>query len=179
METSDFDGLLQAGQDPDLWRWFPVVLSDPNTLKNWMGQMLLQYEQGVRVPFTIRDAQRNEVIGSTSYMHIAAADLCLEIGTTWLNKAYHGSGINSHMKYLLLKQAFEEMGYLRVEFRTDVLNLRSRKAIEKLGARQEGIFRNHRFNNSGGRRDSVIYSIIKAEWPEVRQKLTQSIAKHS
>ena len=175
LRTTDYDGLLHAARDPDVWRWFPVVLSVPENLNKWMTSMLDQHQQGVRVPFTIRDATTHEIIGSTSYMHIAATDLCLEIGTTWMDKTYHGSGVNFNMKYLLLRQAFEEMGYYRVEFRTDVLNVRSRKAIEKLGAVQEGIFRNHRFNNSGGRRDSVIYSIIREEWPSVQTALEEKI----
>lgn len=146
-------------------------------LDSWIKSMLDDYAKGNRVPFTIRDNSNQQIIGSTSYMNIASTDRCLEIGTTWMDKTYHGTGLNFSMKYLLLKYAFETLGYFRVEFRTDVLNLRSRKAIEKLGASQEGVFRSHRFNKTKGRRDSVVYSIIKDEWPQIKELLEDKISR--
>lgn len=175
IDKSDIHGLLAAAQDPDVWRWFPIDLSDRGRMEKWIDQILTRHANGTMIPMVIEDLKTGNLIGSSSYMHIAEEDLCLEIGTTWLGKEYHGSGINYHIKYVMLQHAFEIWNFERVEFRTDALNVRSRKAIEKIGATYDGMFKNHRFNKEGGRRDSVIYSILKQQWPEIKAVVFGSI----
>ena len=112
-----------------------------------------------------------EIIGATSYGHISWEEKALEVGWTWLGKKYIGAGINKHMKFLMLQHAFEQMEIERLELRTDELNARSRKAMEKIGAKHDGTLRNHRSTQGGRRRNTVVYSIIKEEWPEIRQTI--------
>ncbi len=176
LQRSDIQPLLQAAQDEDVWRWFTVDLREADRMTEWVDQLLKDQRSGSRIPLVIEDLKTGKLAGSSSYMNIAEVDLCLEIGTTWIAKEYHGTGINYHMKLAMLRHAFEVWNFERVEFRTDALNVRSRRAIEKIGASYDGMFRNHRFNKEGGRRDSVIYSILKRDWPEVSERVFSKIS---
>ncbi|XOV92762.1 MAG: GNAT family N-acetyltransferase [Bacteroidota bacterium] len=128
---TDIPDLLKAAQDKDVWRWFTVDLSDPDRMAEWVGKVLKKQEAGSMIPLAIEDLKQSRLAGSSSYMNIAEEDLCLEIGTTWIGKEFHGTGINYHMKYAMLTHAFEVWGFERVELRTDALNVRSRRAIDR------------------------------------------------
>ncbi len=169
LQRSDIPALLEAAQDKDVWRWFTTDLSDRARMEAWVDKLLQKLQTGTMIPLVIEDLKSARIAGSSSYMNIAEEDLCIEVGTTWIGKEFHGTGINYHMKYAMLHHAFDVWNFERVELRTDALNVRSRRAIEKIGANYDGMFKNHRFNKEGGRRDSVIYSILKQDWPGIRK----------
>lgn len=171
LQKSDIPALLEAAQEQDVWRWFTTDLSDKSRMETWVGKQLEKHKVGTTIPLTIEHLKSGKIAGSSSYMNIMEEDLCLEVGTTWIGKEFHGTGINYHMKYAMLHHAFDVWSFERVELRTDALNVRSRRAIEKIGANYDGMFKNHRFNKEGGRRDSVIYSILKQDWPGIRTSI--------
>ncbi len=171
LEISDVPALLDAARDEDVWRWFTADLRDPKKMEGWVDQQLKKLAIGSSIPLVIEDLKSKKIAGSSSFMNIMKEDLCIEIGTTWIGKEFHGTGINYHMKYAMLHHAFDKWNFERVEFRTDALNVRSRRAIEKVGATYDGMFKNHRFNKEGGRRDSVIYSILKQDWSGIRASI--------
>ena len=157
--------------NPDLWKFYPTKISNDNELKDWVDQTLLLREKNERIPFTIIDKNNNVVMGSTSYLNISDKDKRLEIGATWLGKNYQGTGVNKICKFLLLHFAFEVLNFERVELKTDVLNQQSRKAILKIGAVEEGVFRSHTLMHDGRRRDTIYYSILKSEWDYVKKSI--------
>ena len=157
--------------DKDIWTWYTEDLTDPDALEGWMTKRLEETERGEKMTYSVQLNETGEIIGSTSYGHIDWAEGGIEIGWTWLGKAFIGSGINKHMKFLMLNHAFETMNIERLELRTDEVNVRSRKAMEKIGAQHDGTLRNHRSTQGGRRRNTVVYSIIKSEWPEIRKTI--------
>ena len=136
---------------------------------------LKEQSQGVTLPFVLVETASGRVVGSTRYMNIDRTHNRLEIGWTWLARPWRRTAINTEAKYLLLRHAFETLRCIRVELKTDSLNEASRTAILRIGAREEGTFRNHMITESGRLRHSVYYSIITAEWPEVRTRLEQRL----
>lgn len=158
------DGLHQIAQETDLWKWATKPLNVKDELRQYIFKALEGYKVGTCIPFVILDKSTGNVAGCTRFACIVAEDKRLEIGYTWLGKEYHGTGLNKATKYEMLNHAFEVMGINRVELKTDALNSRSRKAIEKLGAKEEGVLRAHMICGSGRVRDTIYYSIIKAEW---------------
>ncbi|HWE60235.1 MAG TPA: GNAT family N-acetyltransferase [Chloroflexota bacterium] len=164
--------LFAIGHDEEIWRYLPTAT--PATLeamRQWIADTLRQEQAGTAVPFAIIDRALGRAIGSTRYHEIAAEHYGLEIGWTWLGRAYWRTAFNTECKYLLLRHAFERLGAIRLEIRTDVRNVRSQAAIERLGAVREGVLRNHRIVKDGYRRSSVYYSIIDEEWPAVKARL--------
>ena len=160
--VSDF---LRYSSDPTLWTWWrrqPPV--DAATMRNEVEAALAQQKSGRRLPFSIFHLARKECIGSTSLLHIDTMNRSVEIGSTWLASAFHKSGINRECKDLLLTYAFTKLGMNRVAMQTDELNLRSRRAIEMLGAKLDGILREDKITWNGRRRSSAVYSILKSEW---------------
>jgi N-acetyltransferase len=173
MSAADIPAFAAVGLDPDLWRWIPTPMRNAGDMAAWVESALDEARRGTALPFTIRAAGTGEVIGSTRYANIRADDLGLEIGWTWFAPARQRTGANTETKLLMLAHAFETLGAVRVELKTDRLNLRSRRAIERLGAVEEGTFRKHRLVAHQGRiRDTVYYSILDDEWPAVRARLT-------
>ena len=162
--------MRRLSNQPDIWTWYTEDLSDPDALEKWMMSRLQESETKQKMSYAVILNETGDVIGSTSYGNIHWSEKGIEIGWTWLGKDYIGAGINKHMKYLMLHHAFENMGIERLELRTDERNARSRRAMEKIGAKYDGTLRNHR-STQGGRRNTVIYSIIKSEWPEVRSTI--------
>ncbi|MGZ4380982.1 MAG: GNAT family N-acetyltransferase [Gaiellaceae bacterium] len=157
-------GLRAAAADPAAWEWMTTRDVDA-----WIEQAFPEAAAGVRHPFTVlRDGAP---AGSTSYMSLAPEHERLEIGHTWLTPSAWGTGANTEAKYLLLRHAFEELGCLRVEFKTDALNGRARAALAGIPAEFEGIHRRHMVVRGGERRDSAWYSVIVDDWPEVRASL--------
>jgi RimJ/RimL family protein N-acetyltransferase len=159
------DGLLKHASDPTLWTWWlrkPPI--DMETMLSEVESALIQQKNGLRIPFSILHLGRNEYIGSTSLLHPDTTHHSVEIGATWLGAAFHGTGINQECKSLLLAYSFLELGMNRVALQTDELNGRSRAAIEKLGAKLDGILRDDKIVWNGRLRSSAIYSILRSEW---------------
>ncbi|SEW38873.1 GNAT family N-acetyltransferase [Chitinophaga arvensicola] len=171
LEYLHFNELINVSHDPRIWEFMPVMGHDPATLRNALEQAMEARNKNERYPFVIIDKASNKVIGSTSYLKINPEYKSLEIGWTWYHPDYWGTGVNEECKLMLLTHCFETLGTIRVEIITWDKNLRSRKAIERIGGQLEGIRRNAaiRYN---GKRNSVIYSIIDEEWPATKVKLT-------
>ena len=163
--------MLSLSSDSDIWTWYTADLTDPRDLKSWMTNRLKETENEEKLSYAVLLKATKEVVGSTSYGHIDWKEKCIEIGWTWLGKEHIGSGLNKHMKFLMFRHAFETMGIERVELRTDEVNVRSRKAMEKVGATFDGTLRNHRTTQGGRRRNTVIYSILKSEWGHIRNNI--------
>lgn len=157
------------------WEFFTSNLSDPKEFDLWMDEALQQYKSGLRFPFGVLDKEKDQIIGCTSYGNISLRDQRLEIGWTWLGQHFQGKGFNPHMKFLMLRHAFETMGFERVEFKTDVLNRASRKALAKIGAVEEGVLRSHTLMQKIRRRDTIYYSILKNEWDTVKKDIFSKI----
>ncbi|MDX2002594.1 MAG: GNAT family protein [Chitinophagales bacterium] len=162
---TDMEAFRLIAFDKDLWLFTVSRIGDESELQDYMLTAFRDKEIGFRYPFTIIDKATNTIAGSTSYGNISLHDKRLEIGWTWLGKAYQGSGLNSACKQLLIDYAFNVLGMERVELKTDAANMRSRRAIEKLGATQEGVLRSHMLMHDGRRRDTVYYGILKDDWP--------------
>ncbi len=171
LDERHLPGLHAAAADPATWTWMSAWLTDEAALRAWLTEALRARDAGTELPFAIIDLAGPRVVGSTRYMAIAPAHRRLEIGWTWLTPERWGTGINVEAKLLLLAHAFETLGAMRVELKTDVRNERSRAAILALGARFEGIFRKHMRMPDGRIRDSAWYAITDEEWPAVRSRL--------
>lgn len=167
--------LCAAGLDFDLWRWSPRNVRTPEDMRAYIEQALADQSLGMSLPFATIDLLSGKAIGSTRFLNIDASNLRVEIGGTWLGKMWQRTGANTEAKYLMLCHAFEVLGCLRVEFKTDSLNRQSREAILRLGAKEEGTLRNHMLTWSGRIRHTVYYSIIDSEWPEVKARLEQRL----
>ncbi len=154
-----------------MWRWIPWKITTPEEMSAFMATQFQAQADGTILPFVTVDRATGRVIGATRYLNIDVPNLQLEIGGTWIARPYQRSIVNTEAKYLMLRHAFETLGCMRVQFKTDSLNRRSRNAILRLGAREEGIFRNHMQTWSGRIRHSVFFSIIDSEWPRVKAGL--------
>jgi RimJ/RimL family protein N-acetyltransferase len=163
--------LCVVGLDDELWRWSPKPLRTPADMTAYIAFALAERAAGRAFPFAIIEKATGQPIGSTRYGGIEVAHRRVEIGWTWLGRAWQRTGANTEAKYLLLQHAFETLGCIRVELKTDALNERSRAAIRRIGAREEGTLRSHMITASGRVRDSVYYSILDAEWPQVKREL--------
>ena len=168
--------LADAGLYPELWRLQPSPVATEGDMRNYVQSALDDQQRGTGLPFVIVSVQTEQVIGSTRYMDIALAHFRLEIGATWLTPLHQRSRANTEAKLLLLGHAFESLGIKRVVFKTEMLNEPSRKALARIGAVQEGTFRQHLYAASGRPRDMVYFSILAQEWPSVKAKLTASLA---
>jgi RimJ/RimL family protein N-acetyltransferase len=165
--------LARVGLDPTLWQWVPNQVHTPEDMRTYVSTALDEQRRGVSLPFAIIDQASDQAIGSTRYANIETTHRRLEIGWTWLTPSHQRSGANTEAKLLLLTQAFDVLGAMRVELKTDSLNQKSRTAIARLGAVEEGTFRNHMIIPSTGRvRHTVYYSIIDSEWPAIKASLT-------
>jgi RimJ/RimL family protein N-acetyltransferase len=170
------EGLFEAARDERIWRWMPYDASaSPETFHTWLEDALAASEAGTEGAFATIDADTGQPIGSTRYLALRPEHRSLEIGWTWLAPACWQTGANVEAKLLMLWHAFEDLGCLRVEFKTDARNDRSRAALAALPARFEGVFRKHMLVRGGERRDSAYYSIIDEEWPEVRENLERRL----
>lgn len=164
-------GLAAVGLDEDLWRWIPTPVRTVEEMAAYIATALREQAQGVSLPFALVEWQTGRPIGSTRYGSIDRAHHRVEIGWTWVAREWQRTAINTEAKYLLLKHAFETLGCIRVELKTDSRNERSRAAILRIGAREEGIFRNHMITASGRIRHTVYFSIVDSEWPSVKARL--------
>lgn len=172
------DEIATAAADGDVGAlWFTSAPS-PQTAAAWVDKMLAMQEADEGVTFVIRRRSDDVVVGSTSMFHVDAANRRLEIGHTWHAASAQRTGVNTETKLVVLTHAFERLGCVAVEFRTHFFNRASRAAIERLGAKQDGILRSHQLLPDGSRRDTVVYSILDIEWPAVRNNLTFRLSRH-
>jgi RimJ/RimL family protein N-acetyltransferase len=164
-------GLAEVGLDHDLWKWIPTPVRTPEEMSVYVQTALNKQAAGSALPFALIETSSGRVVGSTRYGNIDRLHHRVEIGWTWVTRQWQRTPINTDAKYLLLRHAFETLKCIRVELKTDSLNDRSRAAILRIGARQEGIFRNHMITASGRIRHTVYFSIVDSEWPEVKARL--------
>ena len=169
------DACSAIGLDPDIWRWTPLRVRDAAGMRRLVEEALRAQRAGTALPFTTTARESGEVVGMTRFMNIAPADRRVEIGFTWIAPAWQRTRINSEAKYLMLRHAFETWGCMRVEFKTNALNTRSRAAILRLGAVEEGTLRKHMLNEDGTVRDSVYFSIVDDEWPGVKARMEAAL----
>lgn len=168
--------LCSVGLDPDIWALTMALIRTEEDMRRYVETALQQQEKGTALPFATVDKVSGRVVGSTRFGNIDIANRRVEIGWTWLGKGFQRTHVNTEAKYLMLQHAFEVWGCNRVEFKTDVLNDRSRAALKRIGAKEEGILRRHQITDSGRVRDSVYYSIIDEEWPGAKARLQDVIA---
>lgn len=178
VEESDFICFFELAQDEEAWKYFTLNLANKEHLHKWMQMAFADKAANTRRPFTIIEKSTGKIAGSMSMGNISFPDLRLEIGWSWLGKNFRSTNVNRHSKYAMMKYAFDELNFERVEFKTDVLNLRARKGLEKIGAREEGILRSHMSMWNNRRRDSVYYSILKNEWPFLKQTIFKDIEEN-
>lgn len=174
---TDFDNFLQLTQDEDAWKYFSLNLADKDQLQKWIDMGIAEREANTRRPFTIIEKSSNKIAGSMSMGNISMYDLRLEIGWSWLGKKFRGTEVNRHAKYAMMKYAFDELHFERVEFKTDVLNVRARKGLEKIGATAEGTLRSHMTMWNNRRRDSIYYSVLNNEWQQIKNTIFKDIEK--
>lgn len=171
-------GLHAAIQDGKLWQLFVTTVPHPEQLEHFIFRANERFEQGEGLAFAVIDQRSGDVLGSTRFLRAQPEHKTLEIGFTFLAKKAQGTAVNTESKYLLLHHAFEHLAFNRVAFITDFLNSRSRRALENIGAKQEGILRHHYVMDDGRVRDSVLFSIIKHEWSGVKQHLQYKLQSH-
>ena len=171
-------GLVEVGLDEELWRWIPTPVRTQEEMAAYIETALNEQKRGEVLPFAIVEKSKGRAIGSTRYGNIDRTHHRVEIGWTWVARDWQRTAMNTEAKYLLLRHAFETLGCMRVELKTDSLNERSRAAILRLGAREEGIFRNHMITASGRIRHTVYFSIIDSEWPAVKARLEAKLNSH-
>ncbi len=172
MTEDHIPGLAEIGVGQTFWDFMLYGRMDSvEDMRNWVKDILSRAEKGTDLPFVAIHLASGKVAGATRYLNIMPKDRGLEIGGTWYGTEYQRTPVNTECKYLLLTHAFERLGCIRVQLKTDLRNVRSQNAIERIGAKREGILRNHMILPSGQFRDSVFYSILDSEWPEVKKRL--------
>jgi RimJ/RimL family protein N-acetyltransferase len=162
----------------DLWRLWYTSVASPERMPDYVASALDMRERLGAMPFVVRENATGELVGCTRYFNVDAANRRLEIGHTWYAKRVQRTGVNTECKLLLLRHAFEKLNCIAVEFRTHWFNHASRTAIARLGAKQDGVLRNHQMLPDGSRRDTVVFSILDSEWPAVQQHLQFQLQRH-
>jgi RimJ/RimL family protein N-acetyltransferase len=168
------DGLSEAVKDGELWKLWYTFIPRPEDMGKEIERRLYLQAAGSMLPFTVFDSN-GRIAGMTTYMNVDAANCRVEIGSTWYARRVQRSALNTQCKLLLLAHAFDKLGCIAVEFRTHFFNQQSRRGIERLGAKLDGILRNHQLATNGTLRDTMVYSIIASEWPTVRAHLTYQL----
>jgi RimJ/RimL family protein N-acetyltransferase len=171
------DGLVAAARDGELWNLWYTNIPSPDGMRAAIDKRLDLQAKGSMLPFTIIDTKAGKIVGMSTYMNIDADNRRVEIGSTWYARGAQRTGINSECKLLLLAHAFEGLDCIAVEFRTHYFNQQSRRAIERLGAKLDGILRSHQRATNGTLRDTCVYSITAAEWPTVKAHLQWQLRK--
>jgi RimJ/RimL family protein N-acetyltransferase len=175
LSKAHYPGLCEVGLDEVLWRWIPVPVVTPADMATYIDKALAEQASGMSLPFALIEQATGGVIGSTRYGNIDRLNHRVEIGWTWVAREWQRTAVNTEAKYLLLRHAFEKLGCIRVELKTDSLNTQSRNAILRIGAREEGIFRNHMITATGRIRHTVYFSIVDSEWADVKVRLEQRL----
>jgi len=177
LSEAHIPGLAAVGLAPHLWQYNPYGNVDSvEKMAALVSTLLARQQKGTDLPFTVLQCATNQVIGMTRYLDIQPENRALEIGGTWYAVAFQRTAANTECKYLLLSHAFETLGCLRVQFKTDLRNERSQRALERIGATREGVLRSHLLLSDGYLRSSVYFSIILNEWPAVKVRLEQLLA---
>lgn len=176
LELGHVQELARIGSEPEIWKYMRYGLIETETqMMSWINELLKLQEAGTDLPFTVFHLSTGRIAGATRYLNISQANQAVEIGGTWYGVEFQRSVVNTETKYLLLQYAFEDLHCIRVQFKTDLSNVRSQKAIERLGAVREGVLRNHMILPDGRVRSSVIYSILADEWPAIKVRLAKWI----
>ena len=170
-------GVKAAAADGELWQLWYTSVPAPDKIAAWIDASLAMREKLGAMPFVIRDNQSGDIVGSTRYFNVEAAHRRLEIGHTWHAKRVQRTAINTECKLLLLTHAFETLACIAVEFRTNFFNFQSREAIARLGAKQDGVLRNHQLTPDGLLRDTVVFSLIDSEWPAAKRNLVYRLTR--
>lgn len=178
IQDADKAALREIALDEEIWRYMITRISNEEELDAWIQTATSGYQLGTRYTFMIVDKATGQLAGSTSYGNISVPDKRLEIGWTWLSRDYRGTGLNRHCKFLLLRYAFEVLQMERVELKGDALNIRSRKAMLKIGATEEGILRSHTLMHDGRRRYTIYYSILRPEWEQIKNTIFKDLVEH-
>lgn len=178
LSLDHLDGLCAVGLDEELWKWVPTRVLDRQAMQAYLELALDEQRRGVSIPFTTTLQDSGQIVGCTRYANISAADGRLEIGWTWIGKPWQRSAVNTEAKYLMLRHAFEVLRCTRVELKTDGLNEKSRAAILRIGAKQDGILRRHTMTYSGRIRDTVYFSVLDDEWPTVKSGLEAKLSRN-
>lgn len=177
MELKHTAGLFEAGNHPEIWAYMPMRISSLEDMERLVSEALASTANGLNLPFVIEDVHTGQIIGSTRYLDISSEHRNLEIGWTWLSPLVWRSPVNTECKYLLLKHAFETLGTLRVQIKTDGRNSQSQRAIERIGGVREGVLRHQRIMYDGYVRDSVYYSVLDNEWQDVKKRLEEKLGR--
>ncbi len=177
MSLAHLGGLCEIGLDEDLWRWTTTLVRTPGEMRGYVEQALEEQSRGVALPFATVERASGRVVGATRFGNIDAANRRAEIGWTWVGGAWQRTSVNTEAKLLMFGHAFDAWGCVRVELKTDSLNERSRRAILRVGATEEGTFRNHMITYTGRLRHSVYFSVIDSEWPGVKARLEAKLSR--
>lgn len=169
--------LLEAAHDGELWDLWYTSIGSPDAMLDYVNDALRMRDERGAMPFVVRRKSDDRIVGSTRYFNVDAASRRLEIGHTWYSRSVQRTGINTEAKLNLLGHAFEKLDCIAVEFRTHWFNFKSREAIARLGAKQDGVLRNHQISPNGTLRDTVVFSIIASEWPTVKAHLHWRLSK--
>jgi RimJ/RimL family protein N-acetyltransferase len=176
LAAAHHDALVEAASDGELWKLWYTSVPAPQALRNWLETALAGRADG-DLAFAVRDMRDGSIVGSTRYFRVDPENRRLELGHTWYARCAQRTGINTEAKLLLLGHAFEALNCIAVEFRTHWMNHQSREAIARLGAKQDGVLRNHQRMADGTLRDTVVFSIIASEWPTVRRHLQYKLER--
>jgi N-acetyltransferase len=177
MSLDHLSGLTSVGLDSEIWRWMPMFVQTPADMRTLIEEAVAEREAGTQLPFATIERSSGRPVGSSRYLNMDAKNRRIEIGWTWIAPPWQRSVVNTEAKLLMLAHAFETLGALRVELKTDALNEQSRRAILAIGATEEGTLRHHMVMPGGRRRDSVYYSILEDEWPRVRAHLESRLSR--
>ena len=175
LSLDHLDDLARVGLEPEIWRWAPQPITNREQMQTYVETALRLQAEGTALPFATVLNETDQVVGSTRFANIDRENKHVEIGWTWIGKAWQRTAVNTEAKYLMLRHAFEKLGCIRVEFKTDSLNQQSRNALLRIGAKEEGTFRNHMITSDGRFRHSVYFSVIDSEWPEVKGRLEEKL----
>jgi len=176
LDRGHSDQLAAAASDGNLWETWYTSVPNKDSIEGYIEQALAEAEQGIVLPFSVLEKSSNRIIGTTRFYDVDPRHKRLALGYTWYAKSYQRTSVNSECKLLLLRHAFEVLGCISVVFYTHWHNLRSREAILRLGARQDGVLRNHMIMDNGTYRDTVVFSITNYDWPTVKVGLEEKIA---
>lgn len=171
------DDLVAAVQDGELWKLWYTFIPEPQKMRAEIERRLDLQQKGTMLPFAVIEPASGRAVGMTTYMDVDAVNRRVEIGSTWYRSSVQRTALNTECKLMLLTHAFERLDCIAVEFRTHFFNQQSRRAIERLGAKLDGILRNHRLSSDGTLRDTCVYSIIASEWPAVRSHLKHQLTR--
>ena len=177
LEPGHSEALIEAVKDGELFKLWYTAVPSPETMQLQIARRLSQQDAGVTLPFAIIDSTTGKAVGMTNYLNVDAVNRRVEIGGTWYRRSVQRTGFNTQAKLLLLEYAFETLNCIAIEFRTHFFNHQSRRAIERLGAKLDGILRCHELAANGTLRDTCVYSITAGEWPTVKAHLTWNLTK--